>query len=370
MNDSAPPLKVRLAANSFRKHRADYYEYAASVLKSSGGKIKILDLFGKDIERFQGKPRGALAAWWYDAYSLNGGNLADAFQGTLPDDEVAIIRVAQDAGGDSIIIAMADVARMAKLADEVRSQALATVMAGLVGVVIAVAMLTAFPIFSVKTIAGAYSFLPIEAWGQMGRRYYAYAQWVERALPFIALGGAVLVGFVLWSFTNLVGPIREKLDRHVGLYSVARDLRGALFLATMSTLTKPRGGAMFTLKGSLDIFLQSARSRWLKWRINQVIDGADQTGAIGVAAFQTGFLSDDMYYFLEDMQQAKGFEAAFAEAGHFVEDSLLKTIVKKMSVYRWVLLLSSLVCALGIFGWQFQVIYEMRGAMASYLASG
>jgi hypothetical protein len=367
---TALPWKIRLAANGFRKHRADYYDYAASVLKSSGGKIKILELFDKDIERFKGKPRGILAAWWHDTYSANGGNLADTFQGTLPDDEVAIIRVSQDAGGDAVIVALADVARMAKLSDQVRSEALGTVAAGLIGVVIAASMLTAFPMFSVRMLVDSYAFLPIEAWGPMGRKYHAYAQWVEKALPVIAAGIGLMAWLVLWSFSNLVGPVRETLDRRFGLYSVARDLRGALFLATMSTLTKPRSGVMFTLKGSLDIFWQSARSPWLKWRINQVIEGADQTGAIGVGAFQTGFLSEDMYYFLEDMQQAKGFEEAFAVAGVFVEGTLLKTIVKRMTFYRWLLLMSSLAVALGIFGWQFQVIYEMRGAMSSYLASG
>lgn len=364
------PYPVRVAAYRFNKNRADYYRYASSILKSSGGAIKILQLFENDINRFEGKPRGILCSHWYDRYSINGGNLADTFQGTLPDDEVAIIRVSQDAGGEALILALEDVARMAKLSDQIKAESLATVFAGLIGLVIAVLMLTLFPIFSVKELAHAYDFLPLSAWGSKGKGYHAYASWIEGHLLHMIVITSVCAVTVQWSFGHYVGNFRQWLDENIAFYRMMRDLKGALFLATMSTLTKKRGGIMFTLKQSLEIFSESARTPWLKWRIDQIIDGADQTGAIGVEAFNTGMISRDMYFYLEDMQKAKGFSEGFEETGNYVETVLVKDIVKRMMFYRWIMLISSLCVAIGVFVWQFQVIHEMRGAMSSFLATG
>jgi hypothetical protein len=341
-----------------------------AILRSSGGSVKPLQVFENDIQRYEGAARGVLCAYWYDKYLGNGGNLAETLQGTLPDDEVAVIRVAQDAGGDALLVALDDVARMGKLSDTVKKESIGTLLAGLFAIGLAVAMLTVFPVFSIRAIGNAYDFLPIEYWGKNGKSLYAYAKWIESYGIYLVIAASAVVSYVYWSIPNLVSPIRNWLDENVVLYRVIRDLKGALFLSTMSTLTRKRAGVMFTLKQSLVIFADSARSPWLKWRIEQIIDAADATGALGVEAFHTGFISREMFFFLEDMQKAMGFAAGFEATGKYVEANILASIIKRMTMYRWGLLLVSLVITLGIFAWQFQVIYEMRGAMSNYLASG
>lgn len=363
-------FKVSQAAKKFRRTRSDYYNYMASILKSSGGAIKILQLFENDLQRYQGEARGVLCDYWFEQYSANGGNLADTFQGTLPDDEVAIIRVAQNAGGDALLTALEDVSRMARLTDTVRKETISILFAGLVAVVLATTMLTAFPIFSFHAIQSAYDFLPLEHWGKKGKSFQAYVAWIESYGLYVAIVVGMIGTYLYWSLANLVSPIRDWLDENIVLYRVMRDLKGALFLATMSTLTRKRGGLMATLKQSLELFAESARSPWLKWRIEQIIDGSDTSGAIGVSAFNTRFISREMYFYLEDMQKAKGFADGFEETGKYVESSILESIVKRMAFYRWALLLSSLIVVLAMFVWQFQVMNEMRGAMSSYLASG
>lgn len=364
------PFAIRNAASGFHRHRADYYSYVASILRSSGGSMKFMQLFENDIERFKGMPRGKLCEFWLGRYASNGANLAETWQGTLPDDEVAIVRVAQDAGGDALIVAVDDLARMAKLTDEVKRQTMMTLFAAILGVGIAMGMLTAFPVFSVAKMQDTYSFLPVEHWGRNGKKLLDYAAFVESNVVYFIAAIIMLVSYVHWTFDNLIHRTREWLDEHVVLYRTLRDLKGALFLATMSTLTKRRGNTMFTLKQSLEIFVESARTPWMKWRIEQVIDGADATGAIDIKAFNTGFLSRDMYYFLEDMDKAKGFAEGLEETGKYVESTILQNILKRMNFYRWLLLMSSLIIAFAMFGWQFNVLYEMRGAMSNYLASG
>lgn len=364
------PFAVKQAAKKFHRTRADYYRYMSAILRQSAGGMKIMQLFENDIERYEGEARGKLCSYWHDVYSENGGNLADAFQGTLPDDEVAILRVAQDAGGDALIVALDDVARMAKLSDLAKKETINTLFAGIAGISIAAGMVSAFPIFSTNAIGNAYDFLPMEFYGKNGKRLFAYADWVAAYGIYIAIALAALTAYVYWTIPNLTNKVREWLDENVVLYRVIRDLRGALFLSTMSTLTRKRGGLMMTLKQSLETFADSARTPWLKWRINQIIDNADETGALGVNAFETGLISKEMYFFLEDMQKSRGFAEGFEEAGKYVEESLMESLIKRMTFYRWLMLLGALVVTLAMFAWQFQVIYEMRGAMSSYLASG
>lgn len=363
-------FKLGQAARKFNRQRSDYFVFMASILRSSNGNIKLLDLFENDMLRYEGKPRGLLSAYWHDEYSNNGGNLAQAFQGTFPDDEVAIIRVSQEAGGDALLVALEDVSRMAKLTDTVQRESIGTLMAGIIAIILAAAMLTAFPIFSIGAISNAYDFLPMDYWGSNGKSLFAYARWVEKFGIYVGLGLMLIIVYIYWTISNLTSPIRSWLDENIVLYRVIRDLKGALFLSTMSTLTRKRSGLMFTTKQSLTIFSESATSPWLKWRINQIIDGADASGAIGVESFNTGFISREMFFFLEDMQKARGFAAGFEETGRYVEVNILASIIKKMTFYRWSLLISALIVTLTMFVWQFKVIYEMRGAMSNFLASG
>lgn len=363
------PGKVKAAVRKFHKARANYYQFAASLLRSSGGTIKILQLFENDAQRYAGKARGVLCEYWADKFANNGGNVADTFEGTLPADEVAILRVAQNAGADALLSAFDDVARMAKLSDLVKKESMGTLISGLVGFALAIIMLTIFPLIAVGALKDNYDFLPLEYWGKNGKNLLNYAAWIKANSVYMVLLVGLLFSYVKWSIPNLTSPIREWLDRHNVLYRTICDLKGSLFLATMSTLTKNRAGVMFTLEQSLRLFAESAQSPWLKWRINQIIDGADATGAIGVDAFNTGLINEEMFYYLEDMNQANGFSEGFEKTGEFVESVILERIIKQMVIYRWALLLIGLAITLVMFVWQFQVIYEMRGAMSNYLAS-
>jgi len=52
-----------------------------------------------------------------------------------------------------------------------------------------------------------------------------------------------------------------------------------------------------------------------------------------------------------------------------VEDSVVDGLVKRMTIYRWVLLLSAVASVVGVMAWQFSVINEMRGVMQLYYSS-
>lgn len=362
-------FSVRNAASAFRKHRADYYRYLSSMLEASKGNTKFSTLFERDAQRYGKEARGVLCAHWFDLYMSNGGNLGATWQGTLPDDEVAIIRVAQDAGDSALLSALQDVARVATLSDKVKSEVTGTLAAAVIGLTIALLMVTVFPIFSARKLQDIYSFIPLDQWGPNGMAFNKHAQRVIDYGLFFVVALIGMIVYIQWTIEHLTGPVRDWLDRNFVLYRTVRDIKGALFLATMSTLTRRRGNVMFTLRDSLSLFGQSARSPWLRWRVEQVVDGIDQTGAIGTEAFNTPLLSREMFFYLRDTQEARGFAEGFVETGNYVESNILDGIIKRMTVYRWVMLLAGVFCVVGVMGWQFSIIYEMKGVMQNYYSS-
>ena len=364
-------IKRRFLRRKLLTTRADYYEFLASLLRSSGGKLKFAQIFESDAARYANQARGAISAIWLEAYMNNGGNLADTWQGWMPDDEVAIIRVSQSAGGDAIITALQDLARMARLSDKIKSESMMTLAAGLIGIAIACGMTFVFPIAAADQLKSTYDFLPLDAWGSNGKRFLAYAEGIKSYwLLFVLVIGGVL-GFIFWAINNLVyPPVREWLDEKFALFRLMRDIRGAMFMTVMSTLTRKRAGVMFTLRQSLEIFLESVRTPWMRWRVKQILDGADETGGIGTSAFDTGMISREIYFFLEDMQKAKGTAEGFEATAAYIESRLLVNIIKRMTVYRWALLITAVVMVMIMFSWLFGVIFEMRGAMSAFLATG
>lgn len=363
------PFAVRQAAAKFKSKRADYYSYLASMLTASKGGTKILTLFERDAQRYPGAARGILAAWWLDQYSNNGSNLADAWQGTFPDDEISIIRVAQDAGEGALETALGDIARIAALGDRIKSEVLGTLMAAIIGLSIALVMSTLFPMFSSKKLQEIYSFIPIDQWGPKGTALNDHAARVSDFGIYVLFAIAIALAYVQWSINNWVGPMRDWADRNIVLYRAIRDIKGALFLSTMATLSRKRGNVSYTLSESLSVFSQSVRSPWLKWRVEEVMARVDTTGGVSSESLATNLLSKDMFHFLRDTQEARGFANGFQETGKYVEAVIVTDLVAKMTVYRWVLLMLGVGTVIAIMAWQFSVIYEMKGVMQTFYSS-
>lgn len=353
-------FKERLAAWHFRKQRADYYAYLANMILASRGGAKLIDMVGRDVERFAGKPRGTLAAVWLERLEKNGSNLAEAWQGTLPDDEVAIVRVAIEAGGEGgLQAALQDLARSAKLVDRIRRNSIGVMMAAGFAVLLAAAMWTIMPIVVMDQLGKVFDFIDRSDWGPR-------ALWLQAWGVVIAAAIGGVIALVLWSINNWTGSLRNWCDQHIVLWRAVRDVKGALFLATMSTLVQRRGNTMFTLSESLALFARSVRSKWMLWRVGEILDRVDQTGATDASAFDTPLLSREMYFYLRDMQESNGFSAGFEKTGRYIEDHMADKIERQMVFYRW-LLLAAVGAAVLMFASVFGVIDEMRKTMANHI---
>lgn len=366
---SSLPGSVKRAASRFHTQRARYYEYLANMLQSSKGETKLLTLFERDAERYAGKPRGILCAWWEQQLLANGGRFADALLGTLPADEVTVLRVAEDAGPGALEAGLRDVARIAMLSDRIRGEALSTMAAAVVGAAVGIGMLTIYPIFAAAKLRELFGFIPMEFWGAKGTAFIHHAENVVAFGPYVAAVLVILGAYVYWSIANFVGPTREKLDEKFALFQAIRDMKAALFLATMATLTSRRGNVMYTLAESLQTLASGARTAWLRWRIDQIATRLEVSGAVDAEVFDTNLISKEMFYFLRDIWEAQGLAEGFKETGRYVEESIAPAIARRMKVWRYVLLGIGVACVLSTTFWQMSAIYEMKDAMTNYYSS-
>lgn len=358
------PLSVRRAASRFKSKRSDYYLNLAALIEASKGNTKLVDIFERDAQRYGKSPRGVLSAYWAQKF-LTCADLADTWQGTLPEDEVTIVRAAKNAGVGALSQAFLDIGKFAKLTDRVKKESLVTVSAGLLAVVIALVMVTIYPIYASQMLLDIFVYLPLENWGPSGKSLVEHANWVKEYWLLALAPIFVISYYVYWSINNLTGPVRDWLDQHIAIYRTVRDVKGTVFLATMATLTRKRGGTMFTLDKALNTVAQSSTSPWFKWRIYEILAGVDTTGGTSSDAFDTNLLSREMYYFLRDVQEARGFSEGFEEVGSYIESTVMDGIIKHMVKYRWIMLLSSLVVVAYVVAWNQMVIYEISRIASS-----
>jgi len=360
---STLPLATRQAVRRFHGERADYYEDLSSLLTSTQRKMQ--QVFEQDAQRYEGSARGVLAALWLQRFIDNGANLALAWQGSLPEDEVAVLHVLQDAGADAVPTALLDMARMARLSDATRKASTTTLRVAVVALILAALGVTVLPVFAVAQLQASLD-MPVAAWGRAGQALAAWAVGVRHWWLAWALLSSVALYGVHLSVRRWTGPGRERADRSLALYQFARDLAAVRFLLVMSTLTRKRAGVMFTLTEALQQLAAAAANPWMRWRLEQVQRRIEDTGATSCEVFDTGLLAPPMYWRLRDVEEGQGFAQAFALTADHVEKSLVPRLLSRLQTWRWAMLLLAVGCTLVMVFWIQTVTSEMKSAVLNY----
>lgn len=360
---------VGFAAMAFKKHRVEYYEYMADLMANSGGRRNLLDMFKADATRYAGKPRGVLAAYWAERYEDNGADLAKTWEGTLPDADLMVIRVAQNSGGAAMEQALRDVARVTGIVDKAKSEFVSTVAVGALGVAMAVGILVALPLFLVPSLKDAFGFIPLDKWGSLGKGLLSLSNNV------VDYGGIALcaliaaIAWTAWSLQNFVHPFRKWLDNHILIYKLYRDFRGAMFMATAASMVRRRAGTSGLRLQDALVELGEAAEPWLRWHCDQIVENINQSGGQGPEVFDTGILDQEVLYYLLDMVETKGFDEGLQRAGARTEQRAVLVVGRRAAVLRWVLLIIGLVTVMVVGGWAMAVIFEMKKVIMSTLGS-
>jgi len=360
--------KIALAVWQFHSRRVTYYEYLAQYLTHTRGQIVFKDIFWADTkkDRFGGEPRGILSAEWAERYESNGANLALTFEGTLPASEVSVLRMAAGSDGDGLIQAFKDIARLAKTSDNIRKEIISVMTVAFVSMGIALLMLTVFPIFALQEVRGQFSFLPVESWRPSGIQVLNYVEGVKAHGVFYFIAFVLMIYAIVWSMNNVIGSLREWLDRRIFFYKTFRDLKASLFLAQMASLTKKRGNITSTLEPALAMLRDTTSSRWERWRYQQVIDNISDIGADSAESFNTPFIPRETFQFFRDISATSDISTGFTSAVDYVDSTLVKELTVKLQFYRWLLLGVSVLIAFTVMSMTTGVIQDMIEATKSF----
>ncbi len=356
----------RRAISGFHRQRADYYQDLASLLRTA--KRKLLDVFELDAERYAGSPRGTLSKLWLERFDSNGADLGATWEGTLPDAELAVLRVTLEGDSDALPRALESIAAMARLSDQVIAETRGTLAMSLLGLMIGVLAVTVLPIFTVGQIQSTFD-VPESFWPSAGVQMLHWANWVRSNVVGVSIALVASLAWVSWSIQNWTGDLRNTLDQRILPYSICRDISAVQFLTTMAALTRKRGNVMSTLQGALEKLSASTQNSWLRWRIDQVVDEVHATGAVSATCFDTGLLPQEIYWRLRDLEESKGLSESFEETALFVEQTILPRLAKTLARIRAVILLVGLALTVAMVVWTGSVMSGMTKSAMNFYGS-
>jgi hypothetical protein len=365
---NADALLFRCDSLRFARDRADYYEYLAHMLEALQGRKTLRDLFEDDARRYgSGCVRGRLALRWSRALEACGGDLAAAWAGSMPREELALLHAAQAGGAGALTGALRDLARAARVAEEafrIFRQALA---AGVIALGVALALACAVPYFTTPRLQAVFHMVPSAYHGTLTRGLFAFGGAVRNALPLLAACSVGGTWLLLWSLPNLIGPLRRRLDKR-SVWRLYRDVNAIRFLAMLSVLVRQRGNVDLRLREALAMQADQA-GPWLSSHIHDMIARID-AGVVGADSFDTGMIERRTWWYLSDMVAAHGMAKGLDRAASRVERRALDAVRREALVLRWMLLLGAVSAVIALALWHYAAIDELRRAMTNVYAAG
>ena len=361
-----PRLDLAWAALRFRAARADYYDYLADLMDGVRGRKTLRDIFHDDALRYgPGTARGMLCAYWLQAYQESGGDLYRTWHRTLPQDDLRLVRTAQQAGGGALQQTLRDLARAVRLTEQARRLLVATLAAACVALSVLAAMLAAVPLYTVPQLRRTFATVPPEYYGPLSRALLRLADAVQANGLLLACAAGCLAWLVSWSLPNLTGALRSRLDA-LGIWRLYRDFHAIRFLALLAVLVRPRGAAAPRLREALQQQLHGA-SPWQAWHLERMLARIG-SGTVGAATFDTGLIDRETWWFLADMIATRGMDAGMQCTRERLESHALQALALRARVLRWLLLSTALLCLLGLAFWHYGVVDEMRRALMNFHA--
>lgn len=350
----------------FRSVRADYYEFLSALVAGTRGRLTLRDIFDQDARRYSGTARGRLSRSWSRAYSETGGDLYATWLGCFPSSELAIIRVAQLAGNETLVRTLHDLADALRLVKRSRHILRSTIWSGVLSLCVLVAMTLAVPMFTVPKLKQLFIVLPPEYLASWTKKLFGFSEmigmfWIPLAAALISL-----VAVVLWSIPNFAGPLRPFLDR-VSVWRIHRCLNALRFLSVLTVVLNRHGVSSTQLRTALAMLCAGA-SPWMRWHLDDMLARIDH-GLVGAETFDTGLLERELFWYLQDMAQARGLTQALVLVRDRLDSHVLAHVSRQAQLLRWALLFFCVAGMLSLGLWHYAVIDELRRSLMIFYAS-
>jgi hypothetical protein len=355
-------IGVQIAAWSFRSQRADYYEYLADLIDTTGGSKTLLNVFQDDALRYTSmSARGVLSRTWLERFPQAGGDLFATWSATLPLEDLLAIQSAQYAGAHALTRTLRQLANVVRLIDHARSLLVSTAFVGVAGLLMAFGSILSIPIFTAKQFRQVFSAVPHEFFSSWTKALFATEEGLIVAWPFLGL--LLLVGMVglFWSFANWTGKFRGFADR-IGPWAFYRRVQTLRFISLLAVTLSPGGCHGARLRDAISLQAQGA-SPWFAGHLSAMITRLD-LGAQTTDALNTGLIDPEIWWYFTDLTRTLGLDEALHRTRLRTELHAVKRIGTQALYLRWGALLFALSVVLGIAFWHAQVFDELRQALS------
>lgn len=360
MNHFLNPLKW--AAFRFRaRAREAFYDYLADVLDATQGRKTLKAILAHDADRYGlHTTRGRLSQHW--AYQIEEhGDIAKAFTGTLPAQEVAVIGMLQRIGGNALVSGMRDLAGLVRLQIKINGILLSTLAMAYFGLIMSLISMFGIAKFTVPTLKVSFGQIDSSMYGSATRALFSFGAWLDSWLVVVLITMAAAIGAITWLLPRWTGPMRNLLDQHAPGLTLYRDTQAINFLVSLAAILKPRSGLNHSMAEGL-ILMYEHSTPWLRAHITQMSMRLSDAQA-GASVFKTGLLNKQIYWYLEDLVDALGMDTALQKTRFRLEISTISSVERRAKWLRWILLGSSLAFMLGTMVWHYAVIFEMKSAI-------
>ncbi|MFV0284009.1 MAG: hypothetical protein ACK5JE_09490 [Castellaniella sp.] len=350
--------RLRLDAWRFSEGRADYFDYLQAVLRGAQGRLTMRELFDRDAARHgAGTVRGRLSRTWARACEASGGDLHATWLGCFPADELALVRAAQVYGNARLLACFQALSSHLALLIQARRMLWAMLGSAAGALLVASLLLLALPQWTVPALRQAFQGLPAAYLGAWSQALFASADWLRAWGLWLPTGIVVLLAGGLYALPRWHGPLRDRLDRF-GPWRLYRQVQALRLLALVSILLQPGAGGSTQLRPVILLFLEDA-GPWLGAHLGSLAHRIDQ-GLAGAAAFDTGLLDRDLYWYLEDMVDARGLQAGLQAVHQRMAGRWLDRVRHQALVLRWTALLLGVAVVLSIGLWHYAALDELR----------
>lgn len=339
---------MRWAAFWFRGERADYYQYLADLLKGTSGTLPLTSVFEADVERYGNSSRGVLSAHWLDAFARHGGRVSDTFAGTLPAQDVLMIRVLEERDGPNVLEeGLHDLSANVLLAQQAMGIFYGALVRVGLPILVVIGMLVMIPAFTVPELRMNAAGVSPANYPPAAKQLFALSDFLSNHAVLIVLGAAMFLGTVIASLSRLRGALRPYFDKFGLVWGIYRDLQAIRLLTSLALILKKRQDE----SGRLDDALAQLRvgaAPWLGSQIDTMRQGiADNLDDQDV--FDVNILDRKMTFYLQDLIVSKHLDEALIYIRPRLETSMLKTMAKRATRVTVVLLVLAAVAGLYLY---------------------
>ncbi len=350
--------RLRWAQRHFHQKRAEFYLDLASQIEAQPGQTLALFL-QKYALRYPSEPIGIVCAHWLVRFEETA-RFSRAVTHTLPPEEVTVLAVAEESG--DLKIGLRTLATNIDALETTKHLFLLINASALIGLAILHIFLSLIGYWIVPKIESSMN-LDSNLYGPIAQTYHLFATAIRMLGPaWLTLLVAALI-WGSWSIKNYTGHWRTWLDQHVIFYSVHRDFTGALFLATIASITQKIGARAISIHEAL-LRIKPYASPWLAAHIERILRNFEEMPNAGGEAFATGILQREFQYRLQDISEYQKLDLALLTVAQYILRETPKRIQRTATLIRYSLSFATVAIMMGLYFGLLGMIHEFQASAA------